>query len=299
MKIKSLKTGFLIVCFGLAVGSGVQAYFDDTEETLGNQFGAGTLDFHLEMLENSASKRGLEVVSGGTLDFEYSIKTDNKAGELCDYLNITAFRNGSGAGSTGSLKDFNFFAGRFSGPDRWVFSFSLTDEDPLSASGSICSFDLIFDGVQTGGEGFYDQESLSIEITVESLIPAAEKHDDDDQGQDFCPLMMATYNMPETSVPEGAIVVDELFVGSIDFLGKEDNPIQEEEMPAEPPIEIIEDEDEAVITEEQEPEALQEEETEGGDEGKTNEDGEESEEQIGDNNGNNFEDNDENSSENI
>ena len=162
---------------GLSAVIGTVAYYNDAENSSGNSYSAGTLDFSLSPADGfspnvtptQSSSRTISVVKDGILGFEYTLQTENETGDLCDYLNLTASRDGTDIGYTGNLKDFNYNAGQFSDPDDWQFTATLTSSD-AGLQNQTCNFDFVFDGSQISGAGFSDQETISNTITSGSWV---------------------------------------------------------------------------------------------------------------------------------
>jgi len=156
---------------GLSAVIETLAYFNDTENSSENSLSAATLDFSIpttpdfspSVTPTATSSRNISIINDGILGFQYTVTTTNATGTLCDYLNLTANLDGSTVG-TWSLTSFNYNAGQFVAPEDWQFVATLTSDDP-SLENQTCTFDFIFDGVQIGGFGFYDQEIISNTIT--------------------------------------------------------------------------------------------------------------------------------------
>jgi len=156
-----------------AVGEALAAFFDN-ENSQSNIFSAGTLDFSLTSIANfspnvtpiQTSSRSIGIANNGTLGFEYTVSATNFSGSsLCNYLNLEANLDGGAPEYTGALIGFNFSAGQFLDPDNWVFIITLTSSDS-SLQGSSCNFVFLFNGVQIGGTGFSDQETISNTVTA-------------------------------------------------------------------------------------------------------------------------------------
>jgi len=175
--ILKIISAVLIVTLNWASLSGVietLAYLADTENSQGNNFVAGSLDFLLTSTANfspnvtpiQSSSRSIGIANNGTLGFEYTVSATNFSGSsLCNYLNLEANLNGGASEYTNPLIGFTFNAGQFSDPDNWVFTITLTNSDS-SLQGSSCTFNFLFDGVQIGGTGFSDQETISNTVTA-------------------------------------------------------------------------------------------------------------------------------------
>ncbi|MBU4056704.1 lamin tail domain-containing protein, partial [Patescibacteria group bacterium] len=157
--------------FGLSAVGDTLAYFNDIESAQENVFSAATLDFSLhsaadfspKVTPTTTSSRNISVINNGSLGFQYTASTTNTNGSLCDYLNLSADLDGNNK-YTGPLTSFYYSAGEFTTPDDWQFTATLKDNDP-ALQNQTCTFDFVFDGVQIGGAGFYDQEIISNTIT--------------------------------------------------------------------------------------------------------------------------------------
>lgn len=149
------------------------AYLNDAEDSSQNAFSATTLDFSLNSSEDFAppvtpvqnSTRDISISNDGILGFQYTVQANNFNGELCNFLNLEANLDGDGVEYSGLLIAFDDYdAGEFSAPEDWQFTASLANDDP-SLENQTCTFDFVFDGVQIGGTGFSDQETISNTIT--------------------------------------------------------------------------------------------------------------------------------------
>lgn len=150
------------------------AYYLNNEDSGNNVFTATTLDFSLSSPgdfspvvtpSNPTANRSVSIANDGALDFEYNIKTNNVAGDLCDYLNLSADLGGDNK-YAGVINDLDYNAGQFGtvGGD-WQFAATLTSSDN-SLQGKTCNFDFVFYGTQIGGAGFYDEEIISNTVTA-------------------------------------------------------------------------------------------------------------------------------------
>ncbi len=150
-----------------AIGQTV-GYFTDNKNSSGNVFNATTLDFSLtspvdfspDVTPTQISKRTINVVKDGALDFGYKVSAVNSSGGLCGALNLNATFN-SNPSYSGPIAGFNNFdAGEFDTVGgNWQFTATLIDGD-LGLQGQICTFDFVFDGIQIGGAGFSDTETI-------------------------------------------------------------------------------------------------------------------------------------------
>jgi len=152
---------------GLSVVIETLGFLNDTEDSAQNIFAASTLDFSLDsppdfspiIIPNATSSRDISVLNDGILDFDYKVEATNTVGVLCDHLDLEAKLNGTST-FNGALTDFDYNVGGFATTTRdWQFIATLTSNDP-SLQNQTCVFDFVFDGVQIGGAGFYDQEII-------------------------------------------------------------------------------------------------------------------------------------------
>jgi len=156
---------------GLSSVIGTFAYFNDTENSIGNIFSAGTLDFSIppfpdfspEVMPTQNSTRTINLENDGSLDFQYEIKVENATGILCDHLNlkddlIDVFQ---------PLIPFVSATTTFSDKSAWLFTVKLTDDDE-GLQNQTCTFDLVFNGWQIDSDGtwgFGNKEVLSNIVT--------------------------------------------------------------------------------------------------------------------------------------
>lgn len=153
---------------GLSAVIETVAYYNDTEDSNANTYQAGTLDFSLyspndflpKVMPEQSANREINVSNDGSLGFQYGVQSAHISGALCGNLILKADLEGNNV-YTGTIAGFNYNAGEFSDlTDNWQFTASLTSDDS-SLENQICNFDFIFDGVQIGGVGFSDQETIS------------------------------------------------------------------------------------------------------------------------------------------
>jgi len=162
----------------LAIGRTL-AYFSDTENTLGNTYQAGTLDFSLNtpgdfslnLMPSGSVIRYVNVANQGSLLFQYIIERADSSGSLCDYLSVEAKLNGE-TKYTGNLNAFSLDPSiLFSEPtDDWQFVFTFS-EDQFEHMGEWCLFDFAFKGWQDNisdyeSSGFKDEETAFTRITL-------------------------------------------------------------------------------------------------------------------------------------
>ncbi len=173
IKITSLIVILSLNWAGLSAVGETVAYLLDDEGTPQNSFTASTLDFGLsslgdfspEVTPSQSTSRDIVIANLGILGFQYSVQAANFDGALCNYLNLDANLDSGISEYASSLTGFSYNAGQFSDPEAWQFIATLTSSDP-ALENETCTFDFIFDGVQIGGSGFYDQEIASSTITA-------------------------------------------------------------------------------------------------------------------------------------
>ena len=173
-----------LLTLGLSGVGKINAYYDDTETSGGNSFSASSLDFSLTSAANFSpvvtpttdTIRAVAVNNDGSLGFDYSVKTANPVGDLCPVLDLTASLDG-GAGVTEPLNTFDIGPFTFGAPENWDFTASLNDDD-ASYQGKTCTFDIVFDGEQSGGAGFSDTETLASLVTAGEWVAPTEPGDD-------------------------------------------------------------------------------------------------------------------------
>ena len=162
----------------LAIGK-TFAYFNDTENSLGNTYTAGTLDFSLidegtsgfDIMSSGTAIRRFDIASGGSLPFQYIVRSDNLSGDLCDSLEIKAILDGD-------IKQEGALNGFYLDPsivfseslDEWQFDIEFSG-DPSEHENESCSFNLVYEGwlMDVGSyiaSGFKDTEQESTQITL-------------------------------------------------------------------------------------------------------------------------------------
>jgi len=175
-----MKKFFQIICalsiFGTVVPSVSFAVlpsggYADTEVSNVSTFSVASLDFSLnggvdfspQIAPAQNALRTIDINNDGSSDFDYSIKSDNVSGDLCNYLNLSATLGAYNY--TGPISGFNYSVGQFGvARGNWQFEMILTDDD-LSLQNKICNFNFVVDGTQIGGAGFSDQETISNTVT--------------------------------------------------------------------------------------------------------------------------------------
>jgi hypothetical protein len=164
---------------GMSILSGTSSYFNDIGISNSNDFSAGILDFNLSsggdfspttINKDESTIRTIDLDQNGSLDFQYSVNVNSLSGDACDYLDLTANLDGIDV-YTGPLKDFVYGPIIFSATETWVFTTILQAGTPDNIQGTTCNFDFIFDGVQIGGSGFYNQEIINNNITIKYWNP--------------------------------------------------------------------------------------------------------------------------------
>jgi len=155
----------------LAVGR-TFSYFNDRENSLGNNYSAGTLDFYLQapgdfslnLTANSVAVRNVHVLNRGSLPFQYIIEGKDFSGPLCEKLNLEAKLNGTEK-YNGSLTSFSLSSPvLFSHPDNWQFKFTF-EGNVETYKNTPCQFNFLFRGWQDNITdynffGFKDEEEV-------------------------------------------------------------------------------------------------------------------------------------------
>ena len=178
LKITAILVIIALNWSGLLAVIDTVAYYNDTENSFGNSFTAATLDFSLSPLGNfspvviptQSSSRTISVINNGSLGFQYTVQASNFNGDLnfCNALNLNANVDGDDPEYNGHITTFNINSPiTFGSPEDWIFTVALTSNDP-SLQGKVCTFDFVFNGVQIGGFGFSDQETISNIVTAGS-----------------------------------------------------------------------------------------------------------------------------------
>jgi len=152
---------------GFSVVGNTVSYFSDTEISGNNVLQVSTLDFSLsgddfspDVTPAQNTLRTININNDGSLDFDYNVKSENVSGDLCSSLVLSADLDGVNE-YTGAISGFDYSAGQFTTVGgNWQFEINLTSDD-LSLQNKTCNFDFVFDGLQIGGIGFFDQEIIS------------------------------------------------------------------------------------------------------------------------------------------
>jgi len=160
--------------FGLSAVISTFAYLNDIENSSGNSFTAGTLDFELNsesdflpvcVSNNEPSTRTITFLNNGNIP-KYKVRADNFSGLLCPYLNLEARLDGGEILYSGKLTDFIYGPVVFEEPDNWQFTLILPPDAPEGVQGEACQFNFIFFGSQIRndlefGLGFNDIEEIT------------------------------------------------------------------------------------------------------------------------------------------
>ena len=203
------KISSLILIIGLIVplsliSTPTNAYFNDTEISDSNIFGATSLDFEidagdwevvgdeLEININTSIARDLDLDNVGSLSFQYSTKFEYTSGneDFCKILDLEALRE-TVLVYNGTLFEFTASGSGFivdQALENWNFvvtASSLTSEFALAE----CHFDFVFDAWQIGldkGQGFHDTERVSnifiaANITEDNVSPIHDAYITEDQ----------------------------------------------------------------------------------------------------------------------
>lgn len=178
------KLAFLMMILILNVGFLVgvpktYAYFSDTEISEENLFKAGTLSFSLSdqfdfspnFTSQTQAQRQIQVIREGTLDFQYSAKTDNLVGALCEIVKIEA-RLGEEVKYLGNLSEFLLEESILYEDEldnNWIFIMEIDSGGEIMIGS--CQFEFIFEAWQTNIEsyedgGFSDQKRALTHLTL-------------------------------------------------------------------------------------------------------------------------------------
>ncbi len=159
------------------------AYFLDKENSTGNIYKAGVLDFSLvygddfpqeQITPCFTIERSVSLENHGN-PIQYEASADNFSGSLCQNLNLTAFLNGN-LEYSGPLQDFKEGAYSYSDPQDWSFQISLADGN-VSWQNKSCQFEFAFEGWQenlASPVGFYDTERVFSTVTTGDWVPEVE-----------------------------------------------------------------------------------------------------------------------------
>jgi len=154
------------------------AYFNDIEQSLGNIYKAGTLDFSLvssgdfslNITPSASVLRQAKILNQGTLPFQYIIEPTNLKGDLCGNLNLEAKLNDE-VKYSGKLTDFVLNPAIIYGePANWQFLISF-EGDGYKYNKKACQFSFGFMGWQDNMtnyalSGFDDIEKLLTRVTL-------------------------------------------------------------------------------------------------------------------------------------
>jgi len=189
MKEISLKSTvlFLIICLnwlGLSTIGQTWAYFNDTENSTGNVYSAGFLDFSLintdiEELIGVELGEDIEFLSiaiktTGSFDIQYRARAEKMSGsndDFCDALEMEVFH--SQISHDDSLLSFNTATTTAFG--TWAFEIELPFTSTHIPHGVECNVDLVFEGWQTDIEdyadgGFTDEERIHLRLTSRMIV---------------------------------------------------------------------------------------------------------------------------------
>jgi hypothetical protein len=167
---------------GLLALKGTVAYVSDHEDSINNEFAAGSVDFSLEKtglesVEVAVSLHPGDQVFGtarltdeGTLPFQYSGWSKQKSGDdfLCQQLYVVAKLEGLPQ-YTGSMQVFNFPTSTFIGSTaNWTFDIFLPPDPPEGIQNMTCTFAFVFGARQLGSElpGYSDMEEVEYTATT-------------------------------------------------------------------------------------------------------------------------------------
>ncbi|MEK7116710.1 MAG: lamin tail domain-containing protein [Patescibacteria group bacterium] len=162
------------------------AYFNDIENSIGNNFSAGILDINISGrnisgIVNSGNATTTTITlsksNPANLNYQYFasstiLDTDQTA---CDYIAISA--SSSPQIISSPLKNFISFASAPIGPVQWDFTFTATDSIPSADLGKICNFKISYIAWQTNLpnslQGFSDVAEIdgSIQIGTAPTVP--------------------------------------------------------------------------------------------------------------------------------
>ena len=158
------------------------SYYNDIENSNGNTYQAGALDFVLTS-PSGFDPSGLEIGESATktISFinnnnipKYKVSAVNFSGLLCDYLDLTANVDAGDAEYSGKLINFIDVGPQiFSEPEDWVFTLTLPADVSEDLIGENCHFNFTFFGSQIKndlpfGQGFNDteEEDNNIKATI-------------------------------------------------------------------------------------------------------------------------------------
>lgn len=157
-----------------------QAYAKDSEQAIGNELIAGTLDFSLtsdmwqlpetasSVLPGTSVSRNTDIAKEGSLPFQYTVSSTFAGGNesFCSALNLEASLDSFVVWS-GPLKNFFYGPAVFSEPEDWSFVASLPSGSP-TYGGEVCQFNFVFEGWQdslaTSTLGFHETVILANQL---------------------------------------------------------------------------------------------------------------------------------------
>ncbi|MCK4473703.1 lamin tail domain-containing protein [Candidatus Parcubacteria bacterium] len=166
---------------GISAVHSTLAYFSDNEDSNGNIYQAGTLDFCL----NSSSLNkfigltekvllGSVLTNNGSLGFQYTVTAEKISGsdDFCNALKLEAELNGIEKHDD-ALMSFDIPASTMLG--SWSFEIKLPVYAANISHGETCEVDLVFKGWQTdmpvyGTAGFFDEERIHINLTSRMVV---------------------------------------------------------------------------------------------------------------------------------
>lgn len=159
-----------------AVGETV-AFFNDTEESAGNGFTAGKLDFSLDPTEideeinlGGSVSFSSDIVDTNNVAWKYTVEAEKISGsdDMCNALELAADVNGA-AQYDGAFLLLHTEATSTIG--MWDFDVSLPNDAPDVADGDTCEIDIVWRGWQAEiptyeESGFSDEERISVTLTA-------------------------------------------------------------------------------------------------------------------------------------
>ena len=158
--------------------TGTNAYFTDTERSVGDSITAGTLDIRLDDVENYSSgpitvggsaSVGISILNIGSLNSQYLVESVPVGGdtEACDHLTMTATTPTSLY--VGLMKDFISVATSTTGAG-WNFDFAVSPDVPPGVLGKTCDFKWVFtawqDNLTDSSKGFRSIRAKSGSVTI-------------------------------------------------------------------------------------------------------------------------------------
>ena len=164
---------------GISAMGRTAASLFDTENSAGNVFTAGTLDFQLssdKVFSNTALMPGelaegeISLINLSNIP-KYKVKAADFTGGLCEYLDLEANLDEGDIEYSGKLTELDFGPTVFEDPDDWKFVLSLPSDASEDLIGETCNFNFVFYGSQTRndllfGLGFSDEEGAGNDVTA-------------------------------------------------------------------------------------------------------------------------------------